>query len=533
MILSIAAMILLPLAMALLLAVAPLRPFVVRALGLAPLPALLLLPAAWQGGIGTVTLAGGWTFVIDQPGALMLGASSLLWIIGGFAARRWLLRRDGQARFALWWLLTLSGSLGVFVAGDVVSFYALYALASLPAYGLIAFGGSDQDRSAGRITLAAALLGEGLILVAFVIMAAAAPGQGIAIAPLVQALPLSPLCGLAVALIVAGFGLKIGLVPLHGWMPLSYAAGPLAATAVLSGATSKAGLIGLIRFLPLDTAMPVAGGLLAAAGLLSAFYGAVLGLTQTNPRSVLAYSSVSQLGQMAAVLGAGLSAGAAGAGTAAAFYAVYHVLTKGGLFLFLGAAAGKGVADRLKPVLAAVLALGFAGLPLTGGALGKLAFKDVAGVGAVGLLLSLAAIGSTLLMLQFLRLARQARSDEGLGQRAWVAAGLCALALPWVLFTAATGAPLVDAVKLSALLELGWPILIGAALAWGLAVAGTQAPRLPPGDASAAAIDLISSQAPRLATLAVRFEAGARRWPVSALALSVVLVVIAVLLVPA
>ena len=65
-------------------------------------------------------------------------------------------------------------------------------------------------------------------------MAVAAAGQGLSIAVVMNALPQSPHCGLVIALVVIGFGLKIGLVPLHGWMPLSYAAGPVVATAVLN-----------------------------------------------------------------------------------------------------------------------------------------------------------------------------------------------------------------------------------------------------------------------------------------------------------
>ena len=64
---------------------------------------------------------------------------------------------------------------------------------------------------------------------------------------------------------------------------------------------------------------------------------------------------------------------------AAAFYAAHHVLAKGALFLAVGVVAATG-ARRLWPVLlpAAVLALGFGGLPLTGGALAKLAVKAAA-----------------------------------------------------------------------------------------------------------------------------------------------------------
>lgn len=531
MILTIMAMIMLPLVMAALLLSASLRPLVVRGLGLAPVPALLLLPDAWQGAVSYFTLQGGWTYVVDQAGALMLGASALLWIIGGFAAARWLQGREGQGRFALWWLLTLSGSLGVFVAGDVVSFYGLYALASLPAYGLIAFGGGAEEQRAGRVTLAAALIGEGLILAGFVLMVAAAPGQGLSIAAMMNALPQSPGCGLVIALVVIGFGLKIGLVPLHGWMPMSYAAGPLAATAVLSGATSKAGLIGLIRFLPLDAAMPVAGALILAAGLFSAFYGAVLGLTQRDPRSVLAYSSISQLGQMAAVLGAGLAAGVPGAGTMVAFYAVYHVLVKGGLFLMLGARPQGHAMARWQYVLAGFAALGFAGLPLSGGALGKLAFKDVVGEGVTGLLFGLAAVGSTVLVLHFLRLLQAASGQNTPGRlpaSAWVGLAIVATLLQWGLFSAVTGVPAAYALKPSVLFDLAWPVLIGAVIFAGLAKAGFQLPQVVPGDIGARLIMAGERQAPRLASLATRFESRARLWPASTLVLAGLLILFVV-----
>ncbi|PZF77303.1 hypothetical protein DK847_08250 [Aestuariivirga litoralis] len=528
MIVTIMAMILLPLAMALLLLSAPLGRLVPRLLGVAPAPALLLLPIAWEGSVSSYTLLGSWTAIVDQAGALLLAASGLLWMIGGFAASQWLKGREGAGRFSLWWLLTLSGSLGVFVAGDVVSFYALYALASLPAYGLIAFGGGEEAQRAGRATLAAALIGEALILAAFVLLTVEAQGQGLAIATVMHALPASPEAGLVITLVVVGFGLKIGLFPLHGWMPMSYAAGPLAAAAVLSGATSKAGLIGLIRFLPLDAPMPVAGGMILAAGLFSAFYGAVLGLTQNNPRSVLAYSSISQLGQMAAVLGAGLAAGVPGAGSIVAFYAVYHVLTKGGLFLMLAAARP----PLWQLLLAGVLALGFAGLPLSGGALGKLAFKDVAGSGVTGLLFALAATGSTVLMLHFLRLVKAAPAaakQEPLPGWAWIAAGLAATLLMWSLFGAVTGVAAGYALKPGVLFELGWPVAAGAAIAWALAAAGTQLPRIEPGDVGARAIAIAEREAPRLARLATRFEIRAHQWQVSTLTLAVVLILWVVL----
>ncbi len=78
------------------------------------------------------------------------------------------------------------------------------------------------------------------------------------------------------------------------------------ASAVLSGVLVKAGVIGLIRFLPFDAPLPAWGTVLATAGILTAFGGAALGVAQQRPKTILAYSTVSQMGLVAAILVAGL-----------------------------------------------------------------------------------------------------------------------------------------------------------------------------------------------------------------------------------
>ena len=91
----------------------------------------------------------------------------------------------------------------------------------------------------------------------------------------------------------------------------------------------------------------------------------------------------------------GLAAGDRRRALATAFYAAHHVLVKGALFLAVGVAGGHG-ARQPWPVLlpAAVLALGLGGLPLTGGALAKLAVKAPLGDGIVALLANLSAAGT-------------------------------------------------------------------------------------------------------------------------------------------
>jgi formate hydrogenlyase subunit 3/multisubunit Na+/H+ antiporter MnhD subunit len=253
------------------------------------------------------------TLALDVPGAMLLGVAAQLWIVAGAYASPHLRGDRNAGRFAEWWLLTLAGNLGVFIAADLVSFYLTYSVVSLAAWGLIAHHSTPGSRRAGVIYVALAVLGEAFLLMAFVFMADAVPDGSLLIRDAVAVLPASPWRNASLMLLILGFGLKIGLVPGHVWMPLAYTAAPIPAAAVLSGAAVKSGVIGLIRFMPFGFAMPEWGEALAAAGFFSAFYGVLVGITQQNPKTVLAYSSVSQMGLLAAALGMGLAAGDIGA----------------------------------------------------------------------------------------------------------------------------------------------------------------------------------------------------------------------------
>ncbi len=344
-------------------------------------------------------------------------AAALVWLIVSIFALREGQGRPNADRFAVSWLLTMAGSLGVFIAADLLTFYLVYALVSVPAYYLVAHDEEPASRRAGGVYMAFALLGEAVLLIAFVMLAAGEPSGSVQIRDVVAALPASPWRDAALALIILGFGMKIALVPLHGWMPLTYTAAPIPAAAVLSGAGVKAGVIGLIRFLPLGAAFPGWGEALVWVGFISAFYGVAIGVTQRDPKTMLAYSSISQMGVIAAALGMALASADQGAATNVAFYAANHVLVKAALFLTVGAVAAlDGRARTLALIVAALLGLSLAGLPLTGGALAKLALKDLFGDGAAGLASQLSAAATTALMLLFvMRLARLPASRAGGG----------------------------------------------------------------------------------------------------------------------
>jgi formate hydrogenlyase subunit 3/multisubunit Na+/H+ antiporter MnhD subunit len=370
--------------------------------------------------------------------------------------------------------------------------------------------------------MAFTLIGEAVLLLAFV-MLAAAPGGSLDIGVVVAALPASPWRDAVLALLIVGFGIKIALAPLNGWMPLAYAAAPIPAAAALSGAAVKAGVVGLIRFLPLGAALPRWGEALAWAGFISAFYGAAVGLTQKDPKTILAYSSISQMGVIAAVLGLGLAGGDRSAASDAAFYAANHVLVKAALFLTVGVVAALGARRRsLAMIVAAALALSLGGLPLTGGALAKLAAKEQLGEGLVGWVAAASAAATTALMLHFLiGLARsESEGRAAAPQRilSWLTLAVASVLVPWFMFPA-IGGDLADALAAATLWDAVWPMLIGAALAAGLWALGEPLPRIPAGDLVVAQEAAFHAAAPPLGAAFERLDWGLRQWPAAGLSL--------------
>lgn len=143
---------------------------------------------------------------------------------------------------------------------------------------------------------------------------------------------------------------------------------------------------------------------------------------------------------------------------------------KGALFLGVGIlAATGGRRFRLVFLLMAVLALSLGGMPLTSGALAKLATKPLLGYGWLAWAMTLAGAGSTLLMVHLLLLlhdyaAEDATASPPLGQFVpWLVVAAASLIIPWSLYPAVAGEPVTALVAPDALWKVTWPMLLGAA----------------------------------------------------------------------
>lgn len=463
------------------------RAMALRLAPAAPLPALLLAIGSPEFQLDLPAVLLGTTLGLDATGRLFLLFTALVWLLAGSFARGWLRDDAGKIRFWAFFLAAQAGNIGVCLAMDAASFYLLFALMTFAAYGLVVHSGTAEAVRAGRVYLTMAVLGEALLIAGMLLAVGAAGSLRL------DDLAVAPLSPSAAALLIAGFGIKVGVPLLHMWLPLAHPVAPVPASAVLSGVMLKAGLLGWLRFLPLGTqALPEAATLLMVAGLAATFLGVGAGLAQRNPKVLLAYSSISQMGFMTLGVGAGLAAPTAWPQLlpAVALYALHHALAKSALFLGAGLLRVHG-ATPVRLAALALPALALAGAPLTSGMLAKtnlkraLAALDTPWPGLLTTLLPLAALGTAVLMARLLWLVWQKYRAKTRGDAARAAPGLTA---PWLLAVlASTGlawavAHSVQAPSPATLLAAAWPPLVAAALAGVALRQRWRMPELPPGD---------------------------------------------------
>jgi len=134
--------------------------------------------------------------------------------------------------------------------------------------------------------------------------------------------------------ILIGYGCKMGLAPMHHWLPDAHSESPSLVSALLSGALLNCAFLGIIRGHQVCIAAGLAdfsGSMLILLGLASLVIAAVFIVGQGDFKRMLAYSSVEHMGLLALGIGAG-----GAAMTAGMLHAVNHSLTKAALFLLSG-----------------------------------------------------------------------------------------------------------------------------------------------------------------------------------------------------
>lgn len=291
--------------------------------------------------------------------------------------------RDRPKGYYMAMLLLEMAMLGVFMAQDWSLFYIFWELTLLPLFFLIdRWGGQHRQHAALNFVLYT-MGGSVFMLISLLISFDASHGYTFAMDEMavgLSTLPVSSQVWIFLGFLV-GFGVKMPIVPIHGWLPLAHVEAPGPVSILLSGALLKMGSYGLIRASAmLPQGMAALHNILAVLGFISLLYGAVLAWRQTDIKSMIAYSSISHMGIVLLGLSTLNQAGVTGAVT----QMVAHGLAAGAMFLMAGLlyhrTHSREIADygglaRLTPRFALFLVLAFlaaTGMPATAGFIAEL-----------------------------------------------------------------------------------------------------------------------------------------------------------------
>ncbi|WP_287155379.1 complex I subunit 5 family protein [Candidatus Solincola tengchongensis] len=351
---------------------------------------------------------------VDAVGAFFALFASILWFAASLHAFRYMDHEHKRTRFFIFMLLTESATLGVFMVQDFFSLYLFFEAMGFLAYLLVIHSETPRARAAAAKYMGMTVIG-GLSLIGGVFLYLGYAGTT-SFRPLMESAWLTgPFKVAAVVMLIAGFGVKAGMVPLHVWLPDAHPAAPSPASALLSGVMIKAGAYGILRtalsFLQspvahgaegqaaaghgVEAAVHAAGGLAADVrmlgfaviwiGVTTMFLGMLLALVQRDIKRTLAYSSVSQMGYILFGVGCLGYLGAEGAmGMGGSLYHIInHAFFKGCFFLAAGSVlfcaheldmfklGGLWRRMPLTTLFWCIAALGIMGIPLGNGFVSK------------------------------------------------------------------------------------------------------------------------------------------------------------------
>ena len=287
-------------------------------------------------------------------------------------------------------LVLLTGMIGVFITLDLFVFYVFWELMLIPMYFLIGVWGGKNRLYAAIKFFIYTFAGSLLMLVAILTIvwhrAHFTGAMGFGYEDLLDYTATGGLGSLKPWLFLAfalAFAIKVPVFPFHTWLPDAHVEAPTAASVLLASVLLKMGTYGFLRFaipfFPAEAFAPLTVAIVVALAVAGIIYGALVALVQPDVKKLVAYSSVSHMGFAMLGIWAMTVQGVQGA----IVVMLAHGISTGGLFFLIGMlyerrhtreiAAFGGIA-RVMPAFATVLvvtALSSIGVPGTNGFVGE------------------------------------------------------------------------------------------------------------------------------------------------------------------
>jgi len=362
--------------------------------GLACLVAWELLASVLSNGVLSYAV-GGWSapwgieLRIDAANAFVLLVVASVSTLVLIYSKQSIEKEIDPSRHTLFYtahLLCLAGLSGILITGDAFNLFVFLEISSLATYTLVSLASDRRCLTAAFRYLVMGTIGATFILIGVgMLYMKTGTLNMLDLAQRIHLYDSSRTINTGLAFIMVGVSIKLALFPLHMWLPPAYTHAPSAVSAFLASTATKVAVYVMIRFIftifgadHVFNEMSM-GAILMVLAVVAVFKGSYMAAVQSNVKSVLAHSSVAQIGYM--ILGVSLFSAA---GLMAGLIHIFnHALMKGALFMAVGAVfyrmgsvdikAFRGLGKQMPFTMAAftIAGLSIIGVPLTVGFVSK------------------------------------------------------------------------------------------------------------------------------------------------------------------
>ena len=326
-------------------------------------------------------------FALDKLSMFYVAFVSCVWAGVALYAEEYLEHDENSTRFWQFFLVSYAALMGLSMSENLITLYMFYECMTLVTVPLVAHNMDKEAVAAAIKYLIYSVFGASMALIGIFFVGAYADtftfkAGGILSKELIEGH--ESLLRVIFFMMIAGFGVKAGMFPMHSWLPTAHPVAPAPASAVLSGVITKMGVLGILRTIFYVAGVDFLRGTwvqytFMVLTLVTVVMGSMLAYREKVFKKRLAYSTVSQVSYVLFGISTMTTIGFVGAG----LHILFHSLIKNTLFMSAGAVIHKtektnveelnGIGKQmpLTMTMFTVVSLGLIGIPPTGGFISK------------------------------------------------------------------------------------------------------------------------------------------------------------------
>lgn len=326
-------------------------------------------------------------FALDGLSMFYVAFVSVVWAGVALYAREYLEHDENSTRFFRFYLISYGALMGLSMSENLITLYMFYECMTLVTVPLVAHNMDKEAVAAAVKYLIYSVFGASMALIGIFFIGSYAGTFTFRAGGLFSEEALAQhenALRVVFFLMIAGFGVKAGMFPMHSWLPTAHPVAPAPASAVLSGVITKMGVLGIIRTVFYVSGVSFLRGTWVQTAfmtltLITVVMGSMLAYREKVFKKRLAYSTVSQVSYVLFGLSTMTEAGFVGA----MLHILFHSLIKNTLFMSAGAVIHKTEKTRVEDLtgigkqmpltmaLFTAVSLGLIGIPPTGGFISK------------------------------------------------------------------------------------------------------------------------------------------------------------------